>query len=322
MTNVSLCYRPVLAIQLYQIVYLHQLSPVCHCPLSSSAGVGGPNNLVASSVSRQTAPPAAKVRPASQTAPSTSELLADLQSLTGDPASSPEIIPSKPPSQQVPPAAQPQQSISRSVSPPPVVVQKQAPYGGGQLQQQSSGGTLQLPLLLPQLMLQTHPQGIGILLGVGQFPLPLQLLQQWHTSPGFYLVDPFIHLFGYDDPSNVSDKEHQLRFERLNDSLKPYENRFSLVRDFASSFFVTFTGSPGTPPVSLLYVDNKIENLETDMDQWEPTLAPNAFFAGPGWGKLKKRLEAYCNRKGLTLGMLGDGDTWFATRATAAMLQR
>ena len=61
-----------------------------------------------------------------------------------------------------------------------------------------------------------QPRGLGLLLGVGKGFFALHLLQYWKESGGLYLIDPYIHVWkGYQDPENLSDKEHQLTFENL-----------------------------------------------------------------------------------------------------------
>lgn len=167
---------------------------------------------------------------------------------------------------------------------------------------------------------QVHPQGIGIILGVGRSTFAMELLQQWRTSPGLYLCDPFIHIWkGYNDPANVNDKEHQMIFEDLRNKLAMYEGRYSLVRDFSSSFVVTFKGTPGSPPVSLVWVDNNPDSkaVHRDISDWFPTLAPNGIIAGPRYGtdSVKAAVHSFASQNGLKVGMFSDGETWYLQRA-------
>lgn len=75
-------------------------------------------------------------------------------------------------------------------------------------------------------LMSRHPRGIGIILGVGRNPFALDLLQNWHTSPGLYLVDPFVHIHqGYDEPENLSDWDHQRVFEDLRNKIHRFEGR-------------------------------------------------------------------------------------------------
>ena len=88
--------------------------------------------------------------------------------------------------------------------------------------------------LLPGILMQTYPQSIGVILGVGAGQFVLTLLKGWSNTAGLYLVDPYIHIFrGYDDPANVDDKSHQLIFEHLRNQLVPYQSKFAFIRDFS-----------------------------------------------------------------------------------------
>ncbi len=81
---------------------------------------------------------------------------------------------------------------------------------------------------LKRFIIQTHPRGIGVILGVGRNPLCLELLAEWNTSPGLYIVDPFVHIWkGYDDAaSNVDDIEHQRIFEDLRNKIHHFQPRY------------------------------------------------------------------------------------------------
>jgi len=138
-----------------------------------------------------------------------------------------------------------------------------------------------------QLMMQVAPNGLGILLGVGRGDFALRLLRDWRTSPGLYLCDPYIHIWkGYDDPNNLSDKEHQLIYENLRNALadQGFEGRHLLVRDFSHSFATTFkqdTG-PQQPPPSLVFVDanHAYEAVTRDLEAWWPLLPTGGLLAG------------------------------------------
>jgi len=128
-----------------------------------------------------------------------------------------------------------------------------------------------------------QPRGLGVVLGIGRGDFALRLLADWGSSQGLYLVDPFIHIWrGYDDPSNLSDRDHQVLFEELRNRLAPFEGRHVLVRDFSHSFAETYSrgGAAGQP--SFVYVDaNHAEQaVSRDLELWWPLLAPGGMLSG------------------------------------------
>jgi len=147
----------------------------------------------------------------------------------------------------------------------------------------------QAPLLrrrddLGRFLETRQPRGLGVVLGVGRGDFALRLLADWTSAQGIYLVDPYIHIWqGYDDPSNLSDRDHQLVFEELRNRLAMYEGRYVLVRDFSHSFAEVFRSggtAPGLP--TFIYIDaNHAEKaLERDLSLWWPLLAPGGVLAG------------------------------------------
>ncbi|KAF4658645.1 hypothetical protein FOZ61_005484 [Perkinsus olseni] len=86
-----------------------------------------------------------------------------------------------------------------------------------------------------------QPNGLGVVLGVGEGHFVKKLLTEWKDSAGVYLVDPYIHIWkGYDDPdNNLSDRDHQLRFEQLRNDLHYSPSipdwKYAFMRDFSFS---------------------------------------------------------------------------------------
>merc|ERR1712216_792502 len=155
--------------------------------------------------------------------------------------------------------------------------------------------------------------GLGIILGVGpRGSFALELLNEWRSSPGLYLCDPFIHIWkGYDEPENLSDKDHQLLFEDLRNRLAMFEGKYSLVRDFSSSFAVTYKGTPGSPPTSLVYVDTNpsYQNIYRDLEDWFPTLGPNGVIGGPNYQRdsVRQAVQDFAAKGGLQVQLFSDG---------------
>jgi len=156
----------------------------------------------------------------------------------------------------------------------------------GMLQAGGAGGP---PLLrrrddIGRFLEARQPRGLGVVLGVGRGDFALRLLSDWASSAGLYLIDPYIHIWqGYDDPSNLSDRDHQMVFEELRNRLAMFEGRYVLVRDFSHSFAETFRSggtAPGLP--TFVYVDaNHAEKaVARDLELWWPLLAPGGVLAG------------------------------------------
>lgn len=141
---------------------------------------------------------------------------------------------------------------------------------------------------LGQLMMQVAPRGVGVVLGVGKGEMALRLLRDWQTSPGLYLCDPFIHIWkGYDDPENLSDKEHQFVYEQLRNTLadQGFDGRHVLVRDFSYSFAATYKQDSGMgqqPPPSLVWFDanHAYEAVTKDLEEWWPLIPAGGVLAG------------------------------------------
>lgn len=183
-----------------------------------------------------------------------------------------------------------QASMAQMPSAPPPSMQS---WGGVQAE---SGSTLTAaagpggaPLLrrrddLGRFLEARQPRGLGVVLGVGRGDFALQLLGDWVSAQGVYLVDPYIHVWqGYDDPANLSDREHQLVFEELRSRLTPFEGKYVLVRDFSHSFAEVYRSggtAPGLP--TFIYIDaNHAEKaVERDLNLWWPLLAPGGVLAG------------------------------------------
>lgn len=174
-----------------------------------------------------------------------------------------------------------------------------------------------------RVMSAQMPRGLGIILGVGRGDFALQLLQDWSTAGGIYLVDPFIHVRGYDDPANVDDREHQLVFEDLRNRLFPFEGRHQLVRDFSYSFAESFRqGGPGTPAPNFVYVDaNHAEQaVAQDLELWWPLLARGGVLAGSTYmdsadGRIRVRtaVDRFASRNQVRVHLTRDDQpmSWF-----------
>jgi len=158
----------------------------------------------------------------------------------------------------------------------------QAPMGGGM--QPADAPVLRSRADFGRFLEQRQPRGLGVVLGIGRGEFALRLLQDWGSSQGLYLVDPFIHIWrGYDDPNNLSDRDHQAQFEDLRNRLAPYEGRHVLIRDFSHSFAEVYQrGGQTAGPPSFVYVDaNHAEKaVSRDLELWWPLLSTGGILAG------------------------------------------
>ncbi|CAD7956026.1 unnamed protein product [Amoebophrya sp. A120] len=323
----------LLGVQVYQISYIQRLKEECRCDyddddvydeglggggsrsgapygISGSAGGRGKNTAGAGSTSRSR----------QLQAPEDEALLQELEQLTKDQPVSP------PPTSTVTQATTVNVNLLAEQPPPPQPplsssVSNTSP-GGGIIGSSSTanGGGAGGQLTLKQYLQRNLPHGLGIFLGVGTSTLPMELLRDWSTSPGLYLVDPYIHIWaGYDDPANLSDKDHQRIFERHQIDLKPYENRFSFVRDFSHSFVVTYKGTPGSPPTSLLYIDNTqtASAIVRDLNDWWDLVAPGGIAAGPQYNQkpeVAKGVQEFAAKLSIPVQLFADQQTWYLVK--------
>lgn len=92
---------------------------------------------------------------------------------------------------------------------------------------------------LPMYLDTFFSNRVGVILGVGKGEFVSRLLKAW-KSTFLYLVDPYIHIWrGYDEPSNVDDKTHQMIFETLRSQLVSFEGKHMFIRDFSSECMAT-----------------------------------------------------------------------------------
>jgi hypothetical protein len=169
-----------------------------------------------------------------------------------------------------------------------------------------------------------QPRGLGVVLGVGRGEFALRLLSDWASAQGLYLVDPFIHIWrGYDDPSNLSDRDHQVIFEELRNRLAPFEGRHVLVRDFSHSFAEVYQRGGNTPGLpSFVYIDaNHAEAaVSRDLELWWPLLASGGILAGStytddaeGRIRVKTAVDRFTARHGAKVYLTHDDvpPSWF-----------
>mmetsp|Transcript_27926 Transcript_27926/g.64886 ORF Transcript_27926/g.64886 Transcript_27926/m.64886 type:complete len:409 (+) Transcript_27926:105-1331(+) len=198
----------------------------------------------------------------------------------------------------------------------------------GQATSDSLAGAGEMPMLrrrtsFGQFLESAQPGGLGVILGVGRGEFALRLLSDWRTSQGIFLIDPFIHIWrGYDDPDNLSDREHQLVFEDLRSRLQPFEGRFVLTRDFSYSFAEVYRREMASAgPPTFIYIDaNHAEQAVTkDLELWWPLLQPGGVMAGStyaddsGLVRVKTAVDRFATRHGVKVYLTHDDvpPSWF-----------
>jgi len=173
-----------------------------------------------------------------------------------------------------------------------------------------------------------QPRGLGVVLGVGRGDFALRLLGDWASSQGVYLVDPFIYIWrGYDDPSNLNDREHQMIFEELRNRLAFFEGRYVLVRDFSHSFAETYLRGANTPGLpTFVYVDanHGEQAVSRDLELWWPLLASGGVLAGSTYaddadGRVRVRtsVDRFASRNSLKVYLTHDDmpPSWFVFKS-------
>jgi hypothetical protein len=166
---------------------------------------------------------------------------------------------------------------------------------------------------------QRYPGTLGIIIGVGRGEFVEKLLSQWMNVGGLYLVDPYIHLWrGYDDPSNVDDKTHQLIFENLRSRLVPYAGKHAFIRDFSFEFSKTYIKS-NQPSPAVVWIDanHSYKAVKRDINDWYPIVAAGGFIGGTEYGSkqfegVKRAVDEFVAlTNGLVLNLIEESNIWF-----------
>jgi len=161
-----------------------------------------------------------------------------------------------------------------------------------------------------------QPRGLGVVLGVGRGNVAIQLLKDWTSTAGIYLIDPYIHIWrGYDDPANVDDRQQQVIFEDLRQRLVQFDGRYVLIRDFSHSFAEQYRDG-GMPLVNFVYVDANHAALAVtrDLETWWPLVAQGGVLAGSTYAEdsgrhinVRSAVDRFAGQHGLEV-FLTDAD--------------
>ena len=166
--------------------------------------------------------------------------------------------------------------------------------------------TIQLDM--PQLLNSTFPYGTGILLGVGAGRFAKLLLNNW--AGGLYLVDPYIHIWrGYDDPSNVDDKTHQLLYEELRRELLPFASRHVFIRDFSLSVSELWREKALSLPIFVYLDNNHTESaIIAELDAWWGLVVGGGFLSGSLYNlsSVRSAVGRFFESRNVTVHVIGD----------------
>eukprot|EP00927_Polykrikos_kofoidii_P083508 TRINITY_DN8565_c0_g1_i2.p1 TRINITY_DN8565_c0_g1~~TRINITY_DN8565_c0_g1_i2.p1 ORF type:complete len:255 (+),score=30.09 TRINITY_DN8565_c0_g1_i2:53-817(+) len=169
----------------------------------------------------------------------------------------------------------------------------------------------------------------GVLLGVGEGRLAVELLQTW-TRGVLFLVDPYIHLSrGYYREANVDDNEHQRNYENIRETLRvlpDVKGRFSFVREFSFSVPKYWIEKQWGPPPKFIYHDANpsYHAVRTDLEAWWPMLPAGGIFAGRNYTNLldgavvgvRRAVDEFAAANGLQVFLTNDPSepTWIVIK--------
>mmetsp|Transcript_46406 Transcript_46406/g.122542 ORF Transcript_46406/g.122542 Transcript_46406/m.122542 type:complete len:358 (-) Transcript_46406:688-1761(-) len=337
----------IFLLQVYQVV----LQPACNCsatpggqPAAHSGAASAEASWAAAPVPPPPPPPPAPEARSSgsyQAKGSSIDLLKELNQLQQDAKVQAEYLkqsgkmPPPAPFDLHPPSGAPSepQMQGRAAQPPPQQQQQVYQWGGAsgyvppaQQQVQVPQGPQPLANVRRRFdfvhyLQTTHPYGVGVVLGVGRGEFALHMVRSWTTSPGLYLCDPYIHIWqGYDSVDNLSDKEHQYRFEDMRNLLAPYEGRYMLVRDFSYSFAKTYKAETQQPQPAMVYIDANTAYgaVQRDITDWWPLVSRSGLLAGneytaPG---VAQAVNEFAQQNRLQVGVTPDDNppSWYIVK--------
>eukprot|EP00927_Polykrikos_kofoidii_P083507 TRINITY_DN8565_c0_g1_i1.p1 TRINITY_DN8565_c0_g1~~TRINITY_DN8565_c0_g1_i1.p1 ORF type:complete len:255 (+),score=35.23 TRINITY_DN8565_c0_g1_i1:53-817(+) len=182
---------------------------------------------------------------------------------------------------------------------------------------------------LGTILNQNLGPAFGVLLGVGEGRLALELLQTW-TKGVLFLVDPYIHLSrGYYREANVDDNEHQRHYENIRQTLRlmpDVQGRFSFVREFSFSVPKYWVEKQWGPPPRFVYHDANpsYRAVRTDLEAWWPMLAGGGILAGKNYTTIldgavvgvRRAVDEFAAANGLQVFLTNDPSepTWIVIK--------
>ncbi len=131
----------------------------------------------------------------------------------------------------------------------------------------------QLSLLLNKLGLE----GIGAEIGVEK-GLYSEVLLGYSKLKKLYLIDPWKHFEGYNDPCNVNDGLQQQKFEETQKRLSKFIGRFEIVRMVSNDAVKLFADNS----LDFVYIDanHSYKNVLSDINAWFPKVKKGGIIGG------------------------------------------
>ncbi|CAK0880608.1 unnamed protein product [Prorocentrum cordatum] len=173
--------------------------------------------------------------------------------------------------------------------------------------------------LLGQFLDQNFGNAYGVLLGVGEGRLALELLNTWPRGV-LFLVDPYIHLRrGFDRPGNLQDDEHQRQYDGLRTLLhdrRDVQGRYSFVREFSFALPKVWREKQWGPEPRFVYHDANpsYAAVRHDLRAWWPLLADGGVLAGANYSTLgdgsavgvRRAVDEFAEERGLQVFVTSD----------------
>lgn len=173
--------------------------------------------------------------------------------------------------------------------------------------------------LFGSFLQQTFGNAIGVLLGVGNGRLALELLRSWPHGV-LFLVDPYIHLRrGYDREENLQDDDHQRQYEHLRNLLHDMpevQGRYSFVREFSFAVPQVWREKQWANDPKFVYHDGNPSYgaVRTDLNAWWPILASGGIMAGTNYTTrgdgsvvgVRRAVEEFAGQRGLQVFVTND----------------
>jgi len=119
---------------------------------------------------------------------------------------------------------------------------------------------------------------VGAEIGVQRAEFSTHLLRNW---PGkLYLIDPWRHQQrdNYHDVANVSDEEHLANYQAALDNLRPFPDRYNIIRDFSPGAARHFKDGG----LDFVYLDgnHSEEAVLADLEAWLPKVRAGGLVSG------------------------------------------
>jgi hypothetical protein len=174
---------------------------------------------------------------------------------------------------------------------------------------------------------------VGVVLEVGRGDVAIHLLNAW-KSTHLYLVDPYIHMFDrVEDKNNAENGQQQKNFENLRSALRPYEGRFTFIRDFSfecmtNNFLLiyislvakTYRAAVNQPAPGVVWLNtiHSAKAVTLELSVWWEILAVGGVLVGHGYdNSIMEAVLKFAKNKNLVFSSFQAnelGEIWFIVK--------